>query len=98
MNRQRKIRASTFDTKSPPDPVQAFYRPTAIVLLAAAAAHLSVLGPHLAEAPFVSYSFVGFCLGAAVVAVALVVRGRRALLVTGTALCAPALSTYAATR
>ena len=47
MIRQRKIRAlsrgdqsgsraesTTFDTKSAPDPVQAFYRPTAMVLLA----------------------------------------------------------------
>ena len=98
MNRQRKIRASTFDTKSAPDPVQAFYRPTAIVLLAAAAAHLPVIGPHLAEAPYVGYSFIGFCLAATVVAVALVVRGRRALLVTGAGLCAAALAAYAATR
>src|SRR3954467_3700336 len=98
MNRQRNIRVSTFDTKSPPDPVQAFYRPTAIVLLAAAAAHLPVIGPHLDEAPYVGYSFIGFCLAAAIVAVALVARGRRALLVAGAGLCAAALAAYAATR
>src|SRR4051794_34855440 len=90
MIRQRKIRALSRDNQ--------FYRPTAIVLLAAAAAHLPVIGPHLAEAPYVGYSFIGFCLAATVVAVALVVRGRRALLVTGGGLCAAALAAYAATR
>src|SRR3954465_4395106 len=98
MNPQRKIRASRVDTKSAPDPVQAFYRPTAMVLLAAAAAHLPVIGPHLSEAPYVGYSFIGFGLAATMVAVALVVRGRRALLVAGAGLCAAALAAYAATR
>src|SRR6059058_393130 len=98
MNRQRKIRASTFDIKSAPDPVRAFYRPTAVVLLAAAAAHLPVIGPHLDEAPYVGYSFIGFCLAASIIAVALFVRGTRALMVTGAALCAAALGAYAATR
>src|SRR4051794_13483567 len=90
MIRQRKIRALSRDNQ--------FYRPTAIVLLAAAAAHLPVIGPHLAEAPYVGYSFIGFCLAATIVAVALVVRGRRALLVAGAGLCAAALAAYAATR
>jgi FtsP/CotA-like multicopper oxidase with cupredoxin domain len=89
---------TTFDTASAPDPLQAFYRPTAIVLLAAAAAHLPVIGQHLREAPYVGYSFIGFCVAAIMVAVALMVRGRRALLVATAGLCAAALSAYGATR
>src|SRR3954452_18018135 len=89
MIRQRKIRTLSRDNQ--------FYRPTALVLLAEAAAHLPVIGPHLAEAPYVGYSFIAFCLAAAVVAVALVVRGRRALLVAGAGLCGAAPSAPAAT-
>ena len=97
MIRQRKI-AALFYAGSTPDPAQAFYRPTAIVLLAAAAAHVPVIEPHLQEAPYVGYSFIGFCLAATMVAVALIVRGRRALLVAAAGLCAAALGAYGATR
>ncbi|MDT7547323.1 MAG: hypothetical protein QOE99_3433 [Actinomycetota bacterium] len=99
MTGREKIRAVTGDDQSESRRNSTmFHRPTAIVLLAAAVAHLPVIGPHLREAPYVGYSFIGFCVAATAVACTLAVRGGRALLVMAAGLCAAALGAYGATR
>lgn len=72
-------------------------RPAAIALLVAGAAHLPVIAPHLAEAPYIGALFIALTVACGVLAVALLVWDAptvwdMAVLTTGLAVLAYVLS------
>lgn len=71
--------------------------PAIAMLLAAAVAHVPVIGPHLEEAPYIGALFIALTLVCTLLAVALAVRDSRtswdlSILVTGLAVLAYVLS------
>src|SRR3954464_13474379 len=70
----------------------------AAAALVAAAAHVPVIGPHLAEAPYMGILFVLLTVACLGVAAAVCLRDSAALYATSAVICGLAVLGYAATR
>lgn len=95
------------ETSPVPDRPRAFLREglgapqrwvVAVAALAAALAHVPVIGPHLEEAPYMGVLFVVLTLGCTAIGLAAVVRDSRALYALAVLTCGLAVLGYAATR
>lgn len=64
----------------------------------AAAVHVPVIGPHLAEAPYMGALFIVLTVGCLVIAAAALVRDSFAVYALAVVTCGPAALGYAATR
>lgn len=69
-----------------------------VAVLAAAVAHVPVIGPHLDEAPYMGVLFVVLTVGCAAIGLAAVIRDSRAVYALAILTCGLAVLGYAATR
>jgi hypothetical protein len=69
-----------------------------VAALLAAAAHVPVIGPHIAEAPYMGRLFIVLTVGCAILALAALIRDTPAVYALSVLTCGLAIAGYGATR